>query len=89
MGTSESNSVIILQLCQQLELCDNKLRAIESSKCITQRWSKISTRYREVKALVASEKRTRLLLKIEQAARERWFLLTLKAKYAGSVQSRL
>ena len=89
MGTTESSNVIILQLCQQLELCDDKLKAIESSRCITQRWSKTSTRYREVKALVSSEKRTCILLKIKQAARERWFLLTLKAKYAGTAQNRL
>ena len=89
MGTTESNNVIILQLCQQLELCDDKLKAIESSQCITQRWSKTSTRYREVKALVSSEKRAHVLLKIEKAARERWFLLTLKAKYAGTSQNRL
>lgn len=86
MGTSEPSNSVLLGLCQQLKLYEDKLRTIERSKCITQRWNKASTHYREVKALVTSEKRTRVLLKIEQAARERWFLLTLKAKYAGNVQ---
>ena len=83
VDAGESSSGILSQLCQQLKTCESKLMAIETSKCISQRWSEASTEYREVKALITSEKRTHLLLKIEQAARERWFLLTLKAKYAG------
>ena len=84
MGTSEPSSDVTLQLCEQLRQCEDKLKVIECSKCISQQWNKTTTHYREVKALVTSEKRTRLLLKIEQVARERWFLLTLKAKYAGN-----
>ena len=87
MNTSEPDSDVIVQLCQQLRLCEEKLKIIESSKCIAQRWNKRSTHYHEVKALVTSEVRTHLLLKIEQAARERWYLLTLKAKYAGTYRS--
>jgi len=59
------------------------LKAIEHSHSVNKRWSKTSPQYLEIKALITSQKRTHLLLKIEQAARERWFLLTLKAKYAG------
>lgn len=84
IGTSERSSNLTLQLCEQLKLCEEKLKVIERSKCISQRWNKTTTHYREVKALVTSEKRAQLLLKIEQIARERWFLLTLKAKYAGN-----
>ena len=74
---------VTTQLCYQLTICTEKLKSMERSHNINQRWSKTSPQYQEVKALITSHKRTCLLLKIEQAARERWFLLTLKAKYAG------
>lgn len=88
INTSESltNGGVITQLCQQLSTCEGKLRELEQLNGITQRWSVVSTQYREVKALVTSENRTCLLLKLEQTARERWFLSTLKAKYAGTYE---
>jgi len=84
INASEENSHLASQLCEQLHHYEDKLRNVEHSHGVNQRWSPSSTAYREVKALVTSENRTRLLLRIEQAARERWFLLRLKAKYAGT-----
>ena len=83
INDSESSSGLIMQLCQQLSACEGKLRSVEQLNGITHRWSVRSTQYREVKALITSENRACLLLKLERTARERWFLLTLKAKYAG------
>jgi len=86
VNTSESSSGLIIQLCQQLNTYEGKFKEIEQLNGITQRWSVLSTQYREVKVLVSSENRTCLLLKLEQTARERWFLTTLKAKYAGIIR---
>ena len=83
INVSEENTHLVSQLCEQLNDYEDKLSNLEHSHGVNQRWSPSSTEYREVKALVSSENRIRLLIKIDQAARERWFLLRLKAKYAG------
>ena len=80
----QDNTSFLSQCTHQLTKCEDKLRVMERSHHIHQRWSKTSPEYRQVKALTTSRNRTRLLLKLEQTARERWFLLSLKAKYAGS-----
>jgi len=84
-ANEHNSSVLVTELCQQLRACEDKLKSIERLNGINQRWSIASTQYCEVKALLSSEKRARLLLKLEHTARERWFLLTLKGKYAGTV----
>ena len=81
--TNNQCDSITTQLCHHLRRCENKLKAMEQSNNIIQRWTKTCPQYQEVKVLLTSQKRTCLLLKMEQVARERWFLLTLKAKYAG------
>ena len=83
INVSEENTHLVSQLCEQLNDYEDKLSSLEHSHGVNQRWSPSFTEYREVKAMVSSENRTRLLIKIEQAARERWFLFRLKAKYAG------
>ncbi|XP_065900357.1 uncharacterized protein [Dysidea avara] len=85
INVSEENTHLVSQLCEQLNDYEDKLSGFEHSHGVNQRWSPSSTEYHEVKALVASENRTHLLIKIEQAARERWFLLRLKAKYADGL----
>jgi len=75
----------VTRLCEQLTHYEDKLKNLEEVYEINQRWSVSSTEYCEVKALVSSENRPHFLLKIEQAARERWYLLKLEANYAGTV----
>ena len=72
---------------QKLRDCDRKLKNIERLLAITLRWSLDSPQYLAVKRVVESRSRTNCLLKLESLARERWFLLSLKAKYAGIVLS--
>ncbi|XP_065906278.1 uncharacterized protein [Dysidea avara] len=94
ISTVEPSSPLFVppsQLLECLTQCEDKLKSLEQANGVRQRWSTSSTQYREAKTLVASEHRMCLLLKLEQAARERWFLLTLKAKYADglAIDSRL
>ena len=79
--TSEEGS--LEQAYQRLRNCDKKLKDIERTHSITSRWLLNSSEYLTVKRLAESRNRTNWLLKLESLARERWFLLSLKAKYAG------
>ena len=69
------------KLYQKLRDCDQKMKSIERLHSITTRWGLISPEYVTVKRLLESHNRANWLLKLT-LARERWFLLSLKAKYA-------
>jgi len=47
------------------------------------RWTPSSQAYKETKEVMKSKLRSKLKIQIRQYARERWFLLRLKSKYAG------
>ena len=69
---------------QKLRDCDRKLKNVERSHSISSRWLLNSSEYLAVKRFLESRNRTNWLLKLESLARERWFLLLLKSKYAGT-----
>ena len=62
--------------------CEQKLRQIEAQHHI-QRWDENSPEYVQQKVIKASEKKQNLLAKMSVCLRERWFLLSIKAKFAG------
>ena len=49
-----------------------------------QRWSKHSDVYCDFKRIEEEKEKNRIIEKIATCARERWFLLNLKAKFAGN-----
>lgn len=83
ISTTEEGS--LEKAYQKLRDCDRKLKNIERLHSITSRWLLNSPEYLRVKGVLESRDRTNWLLKLESLARERWFLLSLKAKYAGTV----
>lgn len=48
------------------------------------RWGPSCQAYKETKEVMKSNQRNKLKIRIRQHARERWFLLRLKSKYAGT-----
>ena len=48
------------------------------------RWLPGTIQYDNVKSVLQSRKKCAFLEKIQDLARERWYLLALKAKYAGT-----
>ena len=48
-----------------------------------ERWEENSIVFRDVKRIMEEEKRANLLDSIASCARERWFLLNIKSKFAG------
>lgn len=72
------------KLYQKFRDWDRKMKNIERLHSITSRWSLNSPEYLMVKRLLESRNRANWLLKLESLARERWFLLSLKAKYASN-----
>ena len=60
------------------------LQKIEDEHKIS-RWTPNCQAYKETKEILKSKLRNELKIKIRQCARERWFLLRLKSKYAGMV----
>ena len=61
-----------------------KLKLIEREHSIPQRWTPDSPSYQAVDRLQIQQSKQDAFAKLEQCARERWFLLTIKAKYAGT-----
>ena len=59
------------------------LQKIEHEHGIS-RWTPSCQAYKETKEVMKSHLRNKLKIKIRQHARERWFLLRLKSKYAGT-----
>ena len=49
------------------------------------RWSIDSDMFKDMKRLAEEERKEKILENISTCARERWFLLNLKAKFAGNV----
>lgn len=62
---------------------EQKVQAIESTHRIPLRWTINSQEYIETKAISNSKDKHKLRKRMISAARERWFLLKLKSKYAG------
>ena len=62
---------------------EQKLQTIESTRRIPLRWTINSQEYEETKAISNSKEKHKLRKRMISAARERWFLLKLKSKYAG------
>lgn len=58
------------------------LQKIENEHEIS-RWTPSCQAYKETKEVMKSKLKKKLKIQIRQYARERWFLLRLKSKYAG------
>ena len=71
--------VIILMLCR----LGTQLSHIEATEGITIRWTPESDPFQDYLSLKRFKERERLLESMSVTARERWFLLKLKAKFAG------
>ena len=57
---------------------------IEREHSIPQRWTPDSPSYQAVDRLQIQQSKQDAFARLKQCARERWFLLTIKAKYAGT-----
>lgn len=62
---------------------EQKLKVTERKHGIPQRWTPDSPSYQAMDRLQMEQSKHDAFAKLEQSARERWFLLTLQAKYAG------
>jgi len=62
---------------------ESSLQSKEISQSISIRWTTDSPEYIDTKAVATSRQKQELRGKINKDARERWFLLRLKSKYAG------
>ena len=59
------------------------MQNVERTHGIAKRWTSCSQEYVTTKAMMNSNLRIKLKKDIRKHARERWFLLRLKSKYAG------
>ena len=59
------------------------LQRVEERNDIVRRWTPTSPEYVSTKAVMRSKSKEKLKKEIRQGARERWYLLRLKSKYAG------
>jgi len=57
--------------------------AIEQQHGISHRWTKSSLQYQEAEKIRSEKEIQSTFTQIEVCARERWFLLIVKAKFAG------
>lgn len=62
---------------------ETKLQEFEQRHGVTQRWQNDSPEYQSAELLHRAGDLSLVREKIEKSARERWFLLSMKAKYAG------
>ena len=69
-------SICILRL-------EKKLKSIERQQKIQQRWVPESPEYQYVNQLVIEKQKRDILGQLNQCARERWYMLKVKAKFAG------
>ena len=65
---------------------DADLKVVEDKHGF-RRWSKHSDVYADFKRLEDEKEKCRVTDRIATCARERWFLLNLKAKFAGIIHS--
>ena len=65
----------------------SKLQSFECSHKLPHRWLPGCKEYEAAKAAIQARRRSALRLQIQTLARERWFLLALKSKYAGNILS--
>lgn len=70
---------------QNLIRIDAELRVLEDKEGI-QRWSVDSDVYMDHQRMQEAREKAALVESIGTCARERWFLLNLKAKFAGTVE---
>lgn len=64
---------------------ETKLQELEQNHRITQRWKIDSPEYQSAEQVHRAGDLGLIRQKIERSARERWFLLSMKAKYAGKM----
>ena len=81
----DDDSCLCNKIASQITLAEKKLKAIEAKHHLSQRWVCESVEYQLVKETLTAKIRNSLLAKIKDLVRERWFLLALKAKYAGNI----
>ena len=62
---------------------DQKIQEIEQKHGIQTRWLDDCPEYIATKSVIQSKEKQKLKLKMRDQAKERWYLLKLKAKYAG------
>lgn len=74
-------------ICFTYNICiyrlEEKLHQLEVQHHIAKRWDEMSPEYKQQKIIRANEKKQMLLTKMSVCLRERWFLLSVKAKFAG------
>lgn len=63
---------------------ENAMQRIERSHGITDRWTEVTPQYQTCKEYLKKQKVKLIYSKITTTARERWFLLECKAKFAGN-----
>ena len=63
-------------------MCDMQLKQIENDKEF-ELWSATSDIYNDMKRFAHNKQKEKILKMIFTSSRERWFLLKLKAKFAG------
>lgn len=73
-----------LSLYQETIRLDKQLRALEEKHHVKCRWSKFSKDYRDVERLLSKQKSDQVAEAIRMGSSRRQFLLSLKAKYAGT-----
>lgn len=62
---------------------EGKLQQTERLHGVLQLWEPSNPQYKNVEQAVKDKDKALLKSKIELCSRERWFLLTIKSKYAG------
>ena len=62
---------------------DKKIRALETEHNIPQRWTCDSIEYQRMKNDLAVKKKNTVLANLSLCARDRWFMLSVKGKFAG------
>ncbi len=67
----------------KLSRIEDQLATIEVEHSISSRWLPGTIEYSTVRSLLDSREKYVILEKLQQLVRERWYLLALKAKYAG------
>ena len=68
---------------------EQKLQLTESNHNVESRWLTTSQEYKDTIATGKSKEKQKLRIKMQKEARERWFLLRLKSKYAGMFYVRM
>lgn len=62
---------------------EKKIQALETKHNVPQRWTCDSTEYQSIKNCLAVKKKNAVLASLNLCARDRWFMLSVKGKFAG------